>query len=307
MTEPGSPFTPERLLTAIGQAIIATDLRGTIVSWNPAAERLYGWTPDEVIGRNITEIALPDMAQYRATDIMDTLHGGAPWAGAFTVKRRDGSTFAAFLTVAPVYVDGELVGTVGASTNIGSALRPLQERSSDAALVLTAEGMVRYASPAVETLFGLRIEDLIGKPFRSFIDVDDADLYRIEHAPGPWHGEVIEATVHGQNGSTLVEVAVTDLRSDPIIRGIVCNLRRSERLARLRERERISQAAHANILQTLFSATLDVAAAERMAPPSERDRLQAAGEKIRQAIGTLRELLDSDADRAGVPQIPVTE
>jgi hypothetical protein len=44
-----------------------------------------------------------------------------------------------------------------------------------------------------------------------------------------------------------------------------------------------------------------------MAPPSERDRLQAAGEKIRQAIGTLRELLDSDADRAGVPQIPVTE
>jgi PAS domain S-box-containing protein len=45
-----------RLLDAIGQAIIATDLPGRSIYWNQAAEELYGWTTGEVMGLPIVEV-----------------------------------------------------------------------------------------------------------------------------------------------------------------------------------------------------------------------------------------------------------
>ncbi len=45
-----------RLLDAVGQAIIATDLQGKIIYWNRAAKELYGWTTEEVMGRPIVEV-----------------------------------------------------------------------------------------------------------------------------------------------------------------------------------------------------------------------------------------------------------
>ena len=45
-----------RLLDAVGQAIIATDLQGRIIYWNRAAEELYGWSIEEVMGRPIVEV-----------------------------------------------------------------------------------------------------------------------------------------------------------------------------------------------------------------------------------------------------------
>ena len=44
------------LLDAVEQAVIVTDLDGTIVYWNRFAETLYGWSAPEVIGRNILDI-----------------------------------------------------------------------------------------------------------------------------------------------------------------------------------------------------------------------------------------------------------
>jgi PAS domain S-box-containing protein len=49
-----------RLLDAIGQAIIATDLPGRSIYWNQAAEELYGWTTGEVMGLPIVEVTLSE-------------------------------------------------------------------------------------------------------------------------------------------------------------------------------------------------------------------------------------------------------
>ena len=70
------------------------------------------------------------------------------------VRRKNGTRFPALVTDAGVYRDGVLVGIVGVSTNLGMALRPLLDRSTDAALVLRSDGLVTYASPAVRQLFG---------------------------------------------------------------------------------------------------------------------------------------------------------
>jgi len=108
-----------RLLNAVGQAIVATDLKGNITYWNRAAEQLYGWQEAEVLGRNIVDITPAETSKEQATDIMKRLMEGEHWSGEFIAKRRDGAIFAAIVTNSPITDDkGEIIGVIGVSTDI---------------------------------------------------------------------------------------------------------------------------------------------------------------------------------------------
>src|ERR671910_1049948 len=107
-----------RLLDAIGQAIIATDLQGKIIYWNRAAKELYGWSPEEVMGRPIVEVTPSEELLERAEEIMSELRAGRSWSGEFAVRRKDGSTFPAMITDSPIYDErGTLVGILGVTTD----------------------------------------------------------------------------------------------------------------------------------------------------------------------------------------------
>ena len=92
-----------RLLDAVGQAIIATNPQGTIIYWNRAAEELYDWPKEEVMGRPIVEVTPSEEMLERAEEIMSELRAGRSWSGEFVVQRKDGSTFPAMVTDTPVY------------------------------------------------------------------------------------------------------------------------------------------------------------------------------------------------------------
>ena len=160
-------------LAALGHAVITTDPDGVVVYWNPAAEELYGWTAEEAVGRDIATLSVPDMSQEIAADIMRALRERVAWSGGFAVRRKDGSLFPALVTDSGIYRDGVLVGIVGVSTNLGTALRPLLERSTDAALVLRSDAVITYASPAVEQLFGWEQDALVGGSFVPLLHEDD--------------------------------------------------------------------------------------------------------------------------------------
>lgn len=217
-------------LAAIGQAVITTDPSGVIVYWNVAAERLYGWTADEALGRNIAEVTVSEVGQDVAAAIMTALRDGIPWSGGFPVQRKDGSTFPALVTDAGVYRDGALVGIVGVSTNLGSAIRPLLERSTDAALLLRHDAVIIYASPAVEMLFGWEQDSLIGTSIVDLLHDDDRPalgqlLEDVVTRPGA-HPPA-DVRVQAFHDWRWAEAAFTNLLDDPTVRGVVCNLRPS--------------------------------------------------------------------------------
>ncbi len=292
----GTAFSSAELLDALGHAVIATDLDGVIVYWNPAAERLYGWPAATALGRTITEVTVPQVSQDTATDIMAALRDGISWSGGFPVQRRDGTVFHALVTDTGIYRAGEPVGVIGVSTNLGDALRPLLERSSDAALLLSATGEVTYASPAVTALFGWRAEDLVGRPFAGFVHPDDRAMYERHLAASPEARRVIEVRVQGAEGWIWAEAALTNLLDDPLVRGVVCNLHYSERLAQLHERERISQQLHTDILQALFGASLYLESALASASPEERLRIESAQSAIAGATEALRRVVQPTDD-----------
>jgi PAS domain S-box-containing protein len=247
-------ISPAEQLSSMGQAVITTDPDGVILYWNPAAEQLYGWTTQEALGQNIAELAIPDVAQDIAADIMAALREGTSWSGGFPVRRKDGSMFPALVTDAGIYRDGALVGIIGVSTNLGSAVRPLLERSTDAALVLRSDALITYASPAVETLFGWEQESLLGTSIVPLLHEEDrADLAALLQDVVTYPGvhPPVEVRVQAWHDWRWAEVAFTNLLDDPMVRGVVCNLRPSPaRTAREQAELRTRQ------LETAFQSRL---------------------------------------------------
>jgi PAS domain S-box-containing protein len=217
-------------LDAIGQAVITTDPDGVVVHWNPAAERLYGWTAQEAVGRDIATLAIPDVAQDVGAEIMAALRDGTAWSGGFPVRRKDGSLFPALVTDAGIYRDGRLVGIVGVSTNLGSALRPLLERSTDAALLLNSDAVVTYASPAVELLFGWEQDTLVGTSIVPLLHEEDRRALAVlieDVVAHPGVHPPAEVRVQAFHDWRWAEIAFTNLLDDPSVRGVVCNMRPS--------------------------------------------------------------------------------
>src|SRR4051812_14289645 len=235
----------DRLLSHIGHAVIATDMAGRIVRWNPAAERLYGWTAEEILGRNIAEVTVSEAGQEHGDDIMRSLREGRPWSGGFTVVRKDGSTFSALVTDVGLRTDdGRLAGIVGVSTDLGQALRPLLARSSDAVLVLSRSGTVSYASPAFTRLFDWPEERVLGMRLRDLVHPDDRPV--VMRPPAREQRDeppALECRLRCSDDTwRWVEMVVSDLLDDPAVAARICNIRditerrcAQERLADLNE------------------------------------------------------------------------
>ena len=108
-----------KLLEAMEEAVIATDVAGNIVYWNPFAEELYGWSADEVIGRSIVEITVPPGNEDAAAEIMTVLKSGVSWTGEFKVLHKNGTLVVASVTDSPVFDEaGALIGIVGVSHDV---------------------------------------------------------------------------------------------------------------------------------------------------------------------------------------------
>ena len=112
----------EDLLRHDELAVIATDVGGIVTQWNPAAERLYGWTRAEVLGRPITAITVGPEDGEIANAIMAAVRREGRWEGEFWVHRKNSTRFVARVREAVVADDaGSLVGLVGVSIDAGAA------------------------------------------------------------------------------------------------------------------------------------------------------------------------------------------
>jgi diguanylate cyclase (GGDEF)-like protein/PAS domain S-box-containing protein len=249
MTQAWQPLPAEErglVLDALGHAVVATDTEGRVTYWNRAAETLFGWTPEQALGSRITDLAVPEFSSDRGEEILASLLAGETWRGPFTVRRRDGTTFTAMVTAGTLRDgSGTALGVTAVVTSLGQTLRLLLSQSHEVSVVTGVDGVVHFASPAVERVLGWTDHDLAG---RSLLDlVHEQDKPRVEQwlrssTADPSTAATVEFRTRSAAGSwTWVEGLLANLLDEPTVRGLVWTLRdTSDRRLAL---ERMTEAA----------------------------------------------------------------
>jgi len=97
------------------EAVIATDAAGTIVYWNEQASFLYGWEPEDVLGRNVLDVTPTRSWSDGAAQIMEDMRQGNAWTGQYIVKHRDGTPMVAHVRNILVRDREAVIGVVGVS------------------------------------------------------------------------------------------------------------------------------------------------------------------------------------------------
>lgn len=132
------------IVESSSDAIDSKSLDGTVQSWNAAAERLYGYTTAEIVGRPVT-VLVPPGRVAETTELLARIGRGDQVENLETVRlRRDGSPVHVSLTLLPI------TDTAGRVTGVSSITRDISERKrSDAAL---RESQERYELVARDEL-----------------------------------------------------------------------------------------------------------------------------------------------------------
>jgi two-component system sensor kinase FixL len=159
--------------------IIVIDGTGRIQAFNPAAERLFGYSAVEVIGENV-KILMPGadreqhdryIASYLETGVARIIGTGREVRG----RRKDGSTFPIHLSVGRMEIDGQpaftgIVHDLTSRVEIEEALRRSEERvrsivesAVDGIVVIDDRGIIQAFNPSAERLFGYRPDEVLGQ------------------------------------------------------------------------------------------------------------------------------------------------
>ena len=113
-------------------AIVAADLDGTIIAWNPAAEAMTGFSAADALGADILSTA-PDGERQEAARLLSLVRGGETVSNRQVKRlRADGSTIIGSLTLAPIRdTNGEIVGTVGIMHDVTARIAMEQQLRRD--------------------------------------------------------------------------------------------------------------------------------------------------------------------------------
>src|SRR6476659_4951928 len=78
------------VIDVLPRPIVVTAPNGEILLWDGQAEALYGWSAEEVIGCDVTDVLVAVYDLARPEEVMRQVSAGETWSGDFTVLTRDG-------------------------------------------------------------------------------------------------------------------------------------------------------------------------------------------------------------------------
>lgn len=138
----------KQLVEAVGDAIVASDAGGAITLWNPAAQRMFGFTENEALGQSL-DIIIPQRQQQRHWDgYHKTMATGITRYGNDVLRvpavHKDGHTLSIAFTVALLHTgDGKvsaIVAVIRDETSRFAEERNLKKRLTELEMQLTGQG-----------------------------------------------------------------------------------------------------------------------------------------------------------------------
>ena len=250
-------------------AIIGKTPEGEITSWNRAAESMYGYTAEEIIGKKVNLLLTPER-KNEMEEILKKIKSGERMEHYETVRRRkDGTQIHISLTVSPIHdASGKLIGLSSTARDITERkrvavqltaaslyARSLIEASVDPLVAISAEGKMTDVNEVTIKVVGVPREKLIGTDFSNYFNepekarevfqqiftkgfVTDYPL-TIRHKNGRLTDVLFTASVYKDEGGNILGVfaAARDVTAQKQAEAEVA-VQRTKELERLAELER---------------------------------------------------------------------
>lgn len=204
-----------QILDQVHDSVIIMDLAGFVTHWNKGAERLFGYTANEVVGNNILFLYADEGNEGEEGDLrlQDPFreHGGHEME--VRRRRKSGEIFWASLSLSVMRdANGEPSGLIGYLADITERIKAAEkqrlnarmfEYSEEGIYITDADQRIISVNPAFSKITGYAADQVIGQLPRLFdSDRHDATFHRQRmdaiRVSGSWHGEVWERRKNGE-------------------------------------------------------------------------------------------------------------
>jgi PAS domain S-box-containing protein len=244
------------IVAASSDAVICCTPDGTIDTWNPAAERLFGFSEAEVLGRPYATIVPEELADEMMERFERVASGNAVRDVETIRTRRDGARIPVIIDFAPIRrADGTISGiaaTVREQRGPEARFHALLDSAPDPILGVDRDGRIVFANPQAHTVFGYGAAELIGQEVELLVPERFRTRHasvRAEYARSPTTrpmGAGLDLRARRRDGSELpVEISLSPMEVEQVVVVIVRDV--SDR--RLAEDERARERAEVDRLK----------------------------------------------------------
>jgi PAS domain S-box-containing protein len=227
------------IVESSNDAIIGKNLEGIVTSWNHGAERIFGYSPEEIIGQPLARLIPADRLDEEEQILHHIRHGERVRQFDTARCHKDGRLIDVSITVSPIKdATGRVVGVSIVVRDITERkraemelrrreeyFRSLIECASDLITLVDEEGVIHFQSPSIERVLNVKAEKVTGRNLSEFIHPEDWLRFsalirralahpdspvsiecRLRHQDGAWHlfASVGRSIPHGTNGKRVV-------------------------------------------------------------------------------------------------------
>jgi PAS domain S-box-containing protein len=269
-------FVTSVLQSSTEYSVIGKNLEGTILLWNEGARRIYGYEPEEVVGKmHSSALHVPeDIAVGKPQEIMDAALKNGKWEGTLPRIRKNGTRFIARVVITPrLDSQGKPVGFLLISKDISDEIRlteqlqatqfytrSLIESSIDPLITTDPLGYITDANEQMSKLTGYTREELIGSLFKKYFTEPELAEQGIKLTLKQGRVTNYELTAVAKDGrTTFVSYNATIFRdSNDKLQGVFASARDITEQKKLEQQLRESQSYNRGLIESSVDGLITV-------------------------------------------------
>ncbi|MEM9289766.1 MAG: PAS domain S-box protein, partial [Pseudomonadota bacterium] len=196
--------------------VVKIDENNIVTFFNAAAEKLWGYSRDEVIGQNVKMLVPAEMQSNHDSFVNRNRDTGEDkivgTAREVPVYRKDGSQLWGQLSLSKVLVDGKITYTAFVKDVTESraqreqiqTLSLVANETDNSVVITTADGLIEYVNPGFERMTGFSVEEVMGKKPGDVLQGADTDPQTVANiraklaAKMPFYDEILNYTKTGE-------------------------------------------------------------------------------------------------------------
>jgi PAS domain S-box-containing protein len=276
------------IVASADDAIVSKDLNGIVTSWNDGAQRMFGYTAEEMIGKSILQI-IPEELQYEEEDILRTLRGGGRVDHYETKrKKKSGQLVEVSVTISPMRNEqGQVIGASKIARDISDRKRVERLMIQSEKLAATgrmAAAVAHEINNPLESIINLvylarQNTEQNAKAFQFLVTAEE-ELERVSHIArqtlGFYRETGVAAEVHIRE---LIETVLTVYRAKLLSTGVSVDTQFNDL-----QRVVVSKGELLQVLSNIVANAIDAMRQGGVLGISVRKMMRASGDGIQISI-----------------------